>query len=303
TLVRAAADRDKAFAFVGPLSGATNDVTIPVANELKIPMISYSFIFVGSPPTPPWAFRMGPSDDALAPVVIAAFKKKYPQVKKLVIAGDTKEKSTEAWVKDVYPRLLPKEGYEIAATVDWPSGTTDFGAIVTKLKDLKPEGIALAVGAAGGPVDFAKELTRQGVKAPVMASYQIATGGFVQRSGADMEGWILGWSLDMNRPDLKDFTSRLEAMGAADAAVSKPYQPSIEYQVYDSILMLAKVMREAKITADMDPAKARGLIADGFRQIKDYNGLLGKLSIGPTQDASWTPAALIVKGGFLRTID
>ncbi|HLC29393.1 MAG TPA: ABC transporter substrate-binding protein [Dehalococcoidia bacterium] len=303
TVIRTASERDKGFAFVGPLAGSETDVAIPLANELKIPMISYALIYAGSPPHLPWVFRVGPNDDTEVATLISAFKKKYPQAKKILIAGDVKEKSPEFWVKQLLPQNLRKEGYEIVDTVGWESGTTDFGAIVSKIKDLKPEGIALAVGSRGGSVEVAKELTRQGVKVPVMGSPHFALGGFIQRGGADMEGWIMSWSVDMNRPDLKEVNTRLEAMAGTEPSVAKPYQPGLEYQVYDSIMMLAKVMREQNITADMDPVRARTLIAEGYRKIKDYNGLLGKLSIGPTQDAEFTPAALIVKGGFLRTID
>lgn len=302
SLIRKFVERDKAFAFLGPLSGKTNNVAYPVANELKIPQFSYAIINPGSPPTLPWVFRMGPSDEEMAPALTQGFKKVYPQVKKVVIMGDMTEMSTELWVNKIFPQFLPQAGYEVIATVGYPSGTTDWAAIVTKVKDLKPEGIALSAGAAANPSGTAKELARQGVKVPVMAAYQFMS-GYSQMAGPDVEGWIVGWPFDPNRPEARDFVSRLEALAAGIPTLPKPYQPFMEASVYDTTMILARAMREAKITPDMDPVRARTAIADALRNIKEHKGIVGNVSID-AQDAKWTVIrATIVRDSLRRSLD
>lgn len=302
TLVRKFVERDKAFAFLGPLTGATNNVAYPVANELKIPQFSYSFVFPDSPPTAPWVFRMGPSDEETAPALTGGFKKVYPQVKKVVIVGDVREMSNELWVNKVFPRYLPQAGYEIIGTVGYPSGTTDFAAIVSKVKDLKPEGIALSAGAPGNPIGIAKELARQGVKVPVMASYQFM-GQYAQVAGPDVEGWITNWPFDPNRPEARDFVSRLEALAAGVPTLPKPYQPFVEASVYDTTNILVRAMREAKITPDMDPGRARTAILDALKNIKEHKGVVGNISIDANLDAKWTARATIVRDSRRQSLD
>ncbi|MDP2661902.1 MAG: ABC transporter substrate-binding protein [Dehalococcoidia bacterium] len=302
TVMRTAAEKDKAVAILGPMAQAPVDVAIPIANELQVPMITYAFRFAGSPPYKPWVFRIGPSDDVEANLMLAALKKVYPQVKKVLIVGDVKEKATEYWTKSIFPQSIRQAGLNLIDTVAFESGTTDFGAIVTKIKDLAPDAIAYAGGAASNPVGFANELVRQGVKVPVTTPHFFAMGGFVERSGGAMDGWVFGWSLDPNRPDLKDIVARFMTKAKGDSSAPPGYRPMLDFSVYDTVMMLAKVMRDAKITPDTDVQKARALIADGMRGLKSFNGLMGNITMNENQDADWEPAVLIVKNGSLASL-
>ncbi|MDP2663386.1 MAG: ABC transporter substrate-binding protein, partial [Dehalococcoidia bacterium] len=143
SLVRKLEGTDKVFAILGPYSSGEMDVAAPLANELKIPVIGMKTTKPNfSENNRPWEFRFTITDDISTPAEIAAFKKLNPNVKSVVIAGDTKNAVSASMVNDVWPKYLKEAGLAIQGTVGYDSGTTDFSAIVTKIKDMKPQGIA-----------------------------------------------------------------------------------------------------------------------------------------------------------------
>lgn len=54
----------------------------------------------------PWSFRVALTTDLILPTAVEAFKKKYPNVKRMVIAGDTKTAVTEDAVRRMWPQVL-----------------------------------------------------------------------------------------------------------------------------------------------------------------------------------------------------
>src|SRR3990172_2128653 len=168
TAVRKLAEQDKAFAIVGPYATAEMEVAAPLANELKLVVASGSATQLGlAEANRPWAFQMNVRDATNTPPAIDLFKKLHPNVKRVVLTGDTKEAVTEYMVKDLMPKLLKEKGLDIIDTVPFDRGTTDFSAIVTKIKGLNPDGIVIA-SLMPEAMGMAKELQRQQVKAPVM---------------------------------------------------------------------------------------------------------------------------------------
>ncbi|MDP2728827.1 MAG: ABC transporter substrate-binding protein, partial [Dehalococcoidia bacterium] len=99
TLVRKLAGDDKAFAILGPFSSGEMDVAAPLANELQIPVIGMKTSKPGfSENHRPWEFRVTVTDDIATKAVVDAFKKMNPNVKKVLIVGDTKESVTASMV-------------------------------------------------------------------------------------------------------------------------------------------------------------------------------------------------------------
>ncbi|HLB11713.1 MAG TPA: ABC transporter substrate-binding protein, partial [Dehalococcoidia bacterium] len=114
TLVRKLALDDKAFAILGPFSSGEMDVAAPLANDLQVPVIGMKTTKPGfSENHRPWEFRVTVTDDIMTPALVAAFKKANPNVKKVLIVGDTKEAVTESMVNAVFPKYLKEAGYEV----------------------------------------------------------------------------------------------------------------------------------------------------------------------------------------------
>ncbi|MDP2936506.1 MAG: ABC transporter substrate-binding protein [Dehalococcoidia bacterium] len=285
TVVRKLAETDKVFAIVGPYATGEFEVAAPLANELKLTVVSPSAMKVGvAGRNRPYSFQMNLRDDVANPIAIDAYKKKFPNVKRVVLTGDTKEAVTEAMVKDIFPRLLKEKGLEIIETVTFETGMTDFSAVVTKIKGLNPDGVVLAAIMPPG-ITFAKEYERQGVKAPVLTSAHVIGGPFVQNAGTSVEGWIMAGLFNWENPDpkIQSFVKRFFERAGADPAVKPPpAHISTEGIYYDTVSIIAEIMRKAGIKPDSPLQEARDKIRDGMISLKDYQGLSGKITIDPS---------------------
>ncbi len=284
TVVRKLADQDKVFAIVGPYSTGEFENAAPLSNDLKLTVVSPSAMKVGvASRNRPYSFQMNLRDDIANPIAIAAYKKKFPTVKRVVITGDTKEAVTEAVVKDIFPKYLKEAGLEVIDTVAFETTTTDFSAVVTKIKGFNPDGVVLAALMPQG-VNFSKEYERQGIKAPVLTSAHVNGGPFVETAGSSVEGWVIPglFNWESTDPKIADFVKRFFDKGAADPSVKPPpTHISTEGTYYDTIMIIADIMRKAGITPASPLQEARDKIRDGMQNLKDYQGLSGKISINP----------------------
>lgn len=298
--VRKLAQDDKVFAIVGPYSTGEFQVAAPLAVDLQVPMIGTK---TGKPgmtaSNRPWSFVMTVVDDVSMPASVKAYKKMFPNVKKVVIAGDIKEAVTENAIRVILPKALKEEGFEVIDTVGYESRTTDFSAVVTKIKGANPEGLVYDATPTGNPVQFAKELERQGVKVPTLGSIHLIAGGFVTAAGTAMEGWFVPTFTDLasTDPTTKDFIAKFEKKITQDSNISKDSQVTLEATTYDAMMAMAQIMRQKSITPSTPLQQARNTIKDGLASLKDYKGVNGNISMGANGEATWAPFYLVAKGG------
>lgn len=303
TAVRKLAEQDKVFAIVGPYATAEMEVAAPMANELKMVVASGSATKVGlAEANRPWAFQMNVRDSINTPPAIDAFKKRNPNVKRVVLTGDTKESVTEYMVKDLMPKLLKEKGLDIIDTVPFERGTTDFSAIVTKIKGLNPDGIVVA-SLMPEALGLSKELQRQQVKAPVMTDGHPTGGPLLQLAGETVEGWVMPTYFDWENPDPKvqNFVKRFFERAQADSNVNpKPQHLVTEGSYYDTVMIMADIMRKANVKGDTPLQEARQKVMEGMTNLKDYAGVGGKITMLPSgnTDRPPTPAVLLEKGKY-----
>ena len=305
TLVRKLALDDKAFAILGPFSSGEMDVAAPLANDLQVPVIGMKTTKPGfSENHRPWEFRVTVTDDIMTPALVAAFKKANPNVKKVLIVGDTKEAVTESMVNAVFPKYLKEAGYEVQGPVGYEFGTTDFSPIVTKIKDMKPEAIAYSATTKANPVGFAKELSAQQVRVPVIASVHFINSTVVSQAAREMEGWMSVSQFDPTSPDPKaqDVSKRWQAKADADANVPKPARITVEANAYDVVLIVADIMRKTNITPSTPLQEARTKIRDGMQNLKDYKGISGNITMKANGDATTLPVVMVARNGAWEVV-
>lgn len=299
TLVRRLATEDKVTAIIGPLTNASFEVAAPLANELKVPLATTSATKLGiTDKNRPWVFRFAGLDSTYTPRAIEGYKKLYPNVRKMVISGDTKDAVNENIVKNNYPKALKDAGLEVVESVLFESVASDFSAIVTKIKRLNPEGIAYS-SLTPEAIGFAREVQRQGIKAPVVASSQNWGGPEIFLGKDVLDGWVVSGAFDEDAQDplSKSFTERFARIGVDDPAVGKPAYAGNGANAYDAVLALAEVMRKAQITSDVDIQKARTAIQEGLLNLKGFKGLMGEINMQPNGDISTNSMAFVARNG------
>ena len=274
TLFRECADKEQAVQVLGAYSSGEFDQEAPLSTDLKIPVIGASTTKVGAAKGFPYAFRMSIPDDISHDAAVKAFRKANPNIKKVVIIGDVKEPVVEPVTKIWFPKFLKENGFDVIGTVEFTRGMTDFSAVVTKAKELNPEGIALDALPQEWAI-LATELKRQGVNVPVVTGVHPWPGNTVYAVRDAVEGWITAafFNDDLPGADQQAWVKRFKATGEADSRIPKPLYAATEPQMYDAFMVSAKIMREAKVTGDTPIQQVRDAIRNGLEEMKDYKGI------------------------------
>ncbi|MDP2727899.1 MAG: ABC transporter substrate-binding protein [Dehalococcoidia bacterium] len=299
TLVRRLANEDKVVAIVGLPTNSSFEAAAPLANKLQVPLVTANSTKPGiTDQNRPWVFRFSIVDAAVVPVAIKGFMTLYPNARRIVITGDAKEPVNEHIIKNIFPKALKDAGLAVIDTVPFDTGTTDFSAIVSKIKSLNPLGIAFS-SLTPEAVGMAKEFQRQGVKAPVLASFQNWSGPEIILAKDLMEGWVTSGTFDENTQDpfARAYLERFVKIAEADPAVRKPVYAGIWTQTYDMIKALAEVLRGASVSPDMDIQKARKATQEGIQNLKGFKGITGEISMLPNGDITTTPLPFVARRG------
>lgn len=233
--------------------------TTPVFNRSGVPFIVWGAI---SPRVTeqnfPFVTRVTPTLVAEnEPLAVLLAKTKG--VKTLAIVSDTSDYGKQNTVS--FTDLYTKAGGKIIGADAAPVGTTDFRAMLTRLKALNPEGIYF-----GGVITEAgivrKQMKELGMNIPMYGISGIYDPKFIEIAGDAAEGTIAGVREAQKNP-------KTEAMLKAYEAKKFP-EPASHYTMfaYDAVGILVKAMRDKGLTDKAALAKAI--------RAMDYDGVLGR---------------------------
>ncbi|MDP2660371.1 MAG: ABC transporter substrate-binding protein [Dehalococcoidia bacterium] len=304
TAMRKLAEQDKVFAIEGPFASGEIEVAAPLAGDLKIPEVGPTLMIPEVlAQGRPWAFGMNFPHEIAAPRYIADFKKAYPNVKTVVLVGDTKERVTQYATKNVLPGVIKGVGLTLLDTIEFETSLSDFSAIVTKIKGLNPDGIVIA-SLLAACLGLSKELQKQQVPAKVVTNNNPLSGSIIDIGGTAVEGWVQASLFDSEvaDPAVQSFVKRVFDRANADPKVAPP-KPKLlvtEPLYYDTAMMLFDAMRKGGVNGDTPLQDARTKIQQQFNATKDYKGIGGSWTIGPNGHAvrQAPPSILLTKEGY-----
>jgi len=278
--LRKLADQDKVFAVVGPYGTNEVDPSAPLANRLKIPLISSTFTKPGIPAVNrPWVFRFGPNDQQLIDWTVKAYREMFPKAKKVVLIGNAGEAYIAHTLKVTLPAAFKANGFELVDTVEVTTGQVDYSAAVTRLGRADADFIFVNV-IAGELLGVAQEMAKQKVSdGKIVGGVQgLWAGPWLIVSKGAMENWYSSGYFDYGsaNPKAKAFLATAlperEKLGLRQAI-------TVEASSYDLAFVLAKIMTEAKITPKTPVDEARLKIQQGMAALRGFDGMTGNLSI------------------------
>ncbi len=259
---------------LGPISGTTWESISPLANTMKMPALNWTALKPGISKRP-YALRLHPPDDRMVPEGVAEFLKKFPNVRKVVVAGDLKEASGASGVNE-FQKSAKEHGLEIVDTVGFETRTTDFSPTAIKMRGLAPDAVFLS---AFPPNTLAilKELDTQGLHVPVLVNALIWPGNFPQTvtAGAS-QVYTIGFNTNEPAPEVKgheEFVGRYTKLSEATTSLSKPANAANATIAYDTVMLLADILREKKIDGNTSPDAARTAIMESLASLKSFHGL------------------------------
>ena len=182
-LARRLIESDKVVAIVGPSSSGESLQVLPIANELKTPLISHAGTEKMTSPVTPWVFNTPPTDRVVAAHLLGVFKKRGITQIALLSAADGFGQSGANVVKE----LAPKYGVTIARHEEFNRTDADMTAQVLKAKD-SPAQAMLVWSAFPAPTIIAKNAAAVAYGKPMYNSFAAASKDLLTQAGPAAEG-------------------------------------------------------------------------------------------------------------------
>src|SRR6516164_11737750 len=192
---------DGVVASLGPISGTTWESVAPLAESMKAPALNYTALKPGISKKP-YAMRLHPPDDLMIPEGVVEFLKKFPNVKKVVIAGDLKE-AAGASGNNEFQKAATAHGLQILDTVGFDTRATDYSPTAIKIRGLAPDAVFLSAFPPN-VLGVLKELDTQGFEVPVLVNALIWPGNFPQTVSAGAKKvHTIGFNTNESAPKTK----------------------------------------------------------------------------------------------------
>jgi branched-chain amino acid transport system substrate-binding protein len=217
TLARKAASDDKNLAIVGPTPSSGFIPLIPLAGQLKMPLMGSG----ASGPVKEWnpySFRASPSISLTEPLFLTTLSEEVQPKRIAVLYEQGQEYQVEA--NRIINEMASELGYEVVASEAFEVGQQDFAPQITRVKSGNPDFIGVFAAAPEG-TQIVNQILAQGIEATFFGG-----GGQIFLNPAvweGTEGKILGamtWTA-------VDFTSDKfdELKAAYEAEYSEPLSP------------------------------------------------------------------------------
>jgi len=265
---------DGVFAILGPIAGTTWEQAAPLAVSLKTPALNWTAL-KPKISKKPYALRLQPADDSMIPEGVAEFRKKFPNVKKIVIAGDLKEASGASGIQE-FKKAVQKQGLQLVDVVGFDTRTTDFSPVAIKINGLAPDAVFLSAFAPN-TLSLLKELQPLGFKKPILGNALLWAGAFAQTVGASGRNvYSIGFNTNEPDPHIKghdEFTYKYLKYSAENSKIPQPANVANTTLAYDTVTLLTGIMRSKKIDGTTKPEKARDAIKQSLASLKQWQGL------------------------------
>jgi branched-chain amino acid transport system substrate-binding protein len=223
-----------------------------------------------------YMFRFSANDGVQSEVIIEEAIKRQG-IKKLAILADDTNYGVSGR-DDLVKRLAGVAGVEVVANEKFSIGSKDMTAQLLKAKSAGAQGL-FVVGIGPELAAIANGMTKLGFKVPMLGSWTLSMGNFLDNAGAAANGAMMPQTFIQ-----EDFTPRAKSfIGAYKAAykVDRIPSPVSAAQGYDAVKVLAAAIEQAGST----DGKA---IKDALENLqKPVEGAIAKWS---KPYAAWDPA-------------
>jgi branched-chain amino acid transport system substrate-binding protein len=238
---------------------------------LQFPIFTDTAIKPGLAKISEWAFRNVPHEPTMYNALFKWLKEKHPDVKTVYGGVETDfAHSNSNW--GTMEAAAKAAGFEVLGVEKWLLNDTEFSTQVGKWRRAKPDLIAVS----SHPFTLCgtlREMKRQGVKPKLMVGLtSSATLETMAGCGPEAEGLIIPTGFAPVTP---------EAQRVAKIVATK-YKGNVDIHsaaVYENLYILKRVIETSGVEAKPSTvAQDRRRIRDGLAKVKEFDGLLGKVT-------------------------
>ncbi|MFA5029534.1 MAG: penicillin-binding protein activator [Patescibacteria group bacterium] len=194
------------------------------------------------------------------------------------------DQSSDAYVigEKTFTDSFQKDGGVIVERQSYQKNSTDFRSQLIKIKEKNPQ--VVYVGALMPEVALIiKQIKEMGINAQIISDNTVTDSKFLSAVGPLAEGIIFAAS-DFKRETNQEFWDLYKNRFGKDPNI-------FAAQGYDSLIILAKIIKESCPTVDST------CIKDGLYKIKDYSGVSGSTTFDSNGDAIKPIVIKIIKDG------
>jgi branched-chain amino acid transport system substrate-binding protein len=293
-----------ALAVIGPFSSSECRVAFPVGDRLGIPQMAMGSTAPKLAAPFSFSFRNTVEENYTWERLFRTIKRKNLPHDSISIAYATDDAVSQAVGGNVVPEQVKLANLNLTNTATFRVSAFDLSAQVSQLMQ-KPSDLI----AVGTPPDtllrFVAELRRQGHKGRILGGSSIADVDLPERMGSAGEGTLVGATFFSGMQDerTKSFVERFKAkLKEKREEVIEPSQ--FDAATYDIVYMYADAMKRANVTGEVAKLAAeRKAIRDQIKGMKDYQALVGPISMGVSNDVVKTIYILEAKNGHWVLLD
>lgn len=273
---------DKVQIILGGFCSSESLAAIPITEKAKVVLFSVGSSNPGLTNVSPYFFRDYPSDASQGKVLadIAYNDKGWRSVAFIQEQTD--------YANGVY-KAFSDEFTQLGGRVtnnSFPTDTTDFRAIITKIKAAQPDAVFLDVQTAGEGARIMTQAQQLQFKPKLLVSDTISSDDpTVKKYSVFLEGALAAeFGVDAENPKFQTMMANYKAKYGTDA----PY-PSFAQTEYDAVY----IIKDALLAVGNNGQK----IATWSRTIKNWPGTSGNVTILPTGDRESGHSPMVITGG------
>lgn len=290
TIIRKLISRDNVVAILGEFASSRALEAAPIAQEMKIPMLSPGATNEKVTEVGDYIFRNCFIDPFQGTVMAKfALSKGY---KNVAILTDEKQDYSKG-LADSFRKYFTANGGTVIKEQSYSSGDRDFKAQLTSLRSTKPDAIFLP-GYYTEVSLIAKQARQLGIKAPFLGGDGWIGNSLLEVAKGSLDGSFFSghWSAENKDPALQSFVAAYKAKYGTSP-------DDIAALGYDGLKILADAIKRA---GSPEPKAIR----DALAATKDFPGVTGKITIDDKRNAKKAAVIQTIENGqfkFVETVE
>jgi branched-chain amino acid transport system substrate-binding protein len=271
-------DVDKVVALVGPMTSGATLASYKIADEAKVVFITPTATSPKVSGASPYLFRgcsqLGTQGKALTDYIAKTYK---PKTVAVFFSNEPYGKACAA----VFGKFFNDLGIKEVAKESFNRGDRDFKAQLTKIKAANPD-IIFIPGYTPETAPAAAQARQLGLNQRIVGVYGDMDPEYAKLAGKAAEGHLIAGEYDENYDTPKNKKFRENYYKQAEAA-KEPVNIMFAALLYDATSLALEGMKKNGPTSEG--------IKKFLNEVKDFDGVTGKLSFNETNDVVRAGAA------------
>lgn len=240
---RRLAESDKVHVVIGPSTTGEAMVLKPIADELKVPMISMTGTEALVVPSSPYVFKVAPTDRLVATQMLTFAKSKGWNKIGIISSADGFGQAGSGLLK----ASADKVGVKIVAAEEFGPRDTDMTPQILRIRRADID-VMLIWSVNPGPTIILKNVAASGFNKPIVNSFGVASQQLLDQAGASAENTYVSTMrllIPDAMPDSDPLKATVSKVAAAYIARYKTAPTTFVGHTYDAMTLVELALQKA----------------------------------------------------------